>query len=193
MESTGKVRVYIACSLDGFIAGPKGELDWLEQSADKDDDKKSDTQVQAGAVTFEEMLSNTGCMLMGRTTYDTVVGFGPEMWAYGDIPVHVLTHRELPPSKHNAKAVSGSLQDAVQNALAAAKGKDVYVDGGSMIRQALDAGLVDDMIITMIPIVLGKGISLFAGASQRHPLEFYGNFKYNQTVQLHARPIRKQK
>mmetsp|Transcript_10758 Transcript_10758/g.20641 ORF Transcript_10758/g.20641 Transcript_10758/m.20641 type:complete len:249 (-) Transcript_10758:168-914(-) len=223
-NSTGKVRVYIACSLDGFIAGPNGELDWLEQSSsssssgggaggdgggknsssageekqaqrEEKEDKSAEPKASAGAaVTFEQVLAETGCMLMGRSTYDAVVGFDPEMWAYGNLPVHVLTHRKLPPSSnHRVTAVSGSIDDVVRGGLAAAKGKDVYVDGGNLIRQVLDAGLVDDMVVTMVPVILGQGVSLFAGASSQHFLEFYGNVKYQNMVQLHSRPINNKK
>jgi dihydrofolate reductase len=111
---------------------------------------------------------------MGRRTYDVVAAFeGP--WPYGDRPVLVTTRRPLTAVAPTVLAVSGDLHALVARAKAAAAGKDVYVDGGELIRQMLDAGLVDDLTITVIPVILGRGSPLFAGAQRRHTLELLGS------------------
>jgi len=203
----GRVRVYIACSLDGFISGPNNELDWLSDAAEqkapeskdtvstndlpakKDEGQKIDAEDNnSEGIGFEEFLNDVGCLLMGRNTYDVVSGFGPDMWAYGNRPVHVVTHRQISSSKYNVSSVSGDIPQLVSDALKAAGGKDVYVDGGNLIRQVLDAGLLDDIIITMVPRILGQGKSLFSGALKQHPLEFVGHYSYQNSVQIHARP-----
>lgn len=152
-----KTRVFIACSLDGFIAGPNHELDWLPQGSPDIED------------TFSPFFKEVGALLMGRRTYDVVSGFdGP--WPYGQKPVLVATTRPLEPKAPSVRAVSGSVEELVDLARETAAPGDVYLDGGGLIRSALDAGLVDEVTLTVVPVVLGEGVPLFAGASQRHQL-----------------------
>lgn len=157
----GRVRVFIACSLDGFIAGPGGDLSWLPQP---DPDAPPDDADDAGYGAF---MDDVGALLMGRATVDAVIGFGVP-WPYGDKPVLVATRRPLDPPAPTVRVVSGDIDTLLDQALEAAGGKDVYVDGGAMIRQALDAGRVDHLIVSMVPVVLGSGAPLFAGVAQRH-------------------------
>lgn len=159
---TGRVRVFIASSLDGFIAGPDDDLTWLPQPSDGDD------------FGYGAFMQTVGALLMGRKTYDVVAGFSGE-WPYGDHPVLVATHRPLAPKVSSVAAVNGSIDKLVKDALWAAGGKDVYLDGGNLIRQALTAGLVDELIVTLAPIILGAGRPLFAGTPQRIPLQFYAS------------------
>lgn len=150
---SGRVRAFLACSLDGFVAGPDHDLSWLpgpDPDAPEDD---------AGYGAF---MAEVGAMLMGRTTHDVVAGFDVD-WPYGDTPVLVATHRPLTPGAPTVRAVSGDIGALVAEARAAAGGADVYVDGGALVRQALSAGLLDQLILTVIPIALGDGVSLFAG------------------------------
>ena len=152
-----RVRVFIASSLDGFIAGSNDELDWLAASKETED-------------TFAPFLAQVGAMLMGRRTFDVVSSF-KEAWAYGDMPVLVATHRPLEPTLGSVQPIAGTIVEMVEAAKAAAGDKDVYLDGGSLIRSALDAELIDEMTVTLIPMVLGKGLPLFAGTGRRHQLE----------------------
>lgn len=175
-----RVRVFIASSLDGFIAGPDDDLSWLPQDLDE---SKSDP----GAIGYDAFMGDTGALLMGRRTYDVVRGFGGE-WPYGETPVLVATTRELTPVSEHVTAVTGSIQAIVNQALEMAEGKDVYLDGGNLIRQALDANLVDEIILTLAPTILGAGIPLFTGA-QRADLEFDKPRGYaGKMIQLIARP-----
>lgn len=153
----GLVRVFIACSLDGFIAGPGDDLSWLPQPAEL-----------GGDVTgYDSFMRGVGALLLGRRTYTVVRGFGGA-WPYGDRPTLIATHRPLQDAPPTARAVSGEIAELVAGALAAAGGRDVYLDGGDLIRQALDAGLIDDLTVTLVPAVLGSGFPLFAGATRRH-------------------------
>jgi dihydrofolate reductase len=154
----GPVRVFIACSLDGFIAGPDGDLGWLPPpTADED-------------FGYAAHMAGIGAMLMGRATYDTVGEHGWD-WPYGDTPVLVATSRPLEPLAPTVRAVSGSPEELVAAAREAAGEGGVYADGGALIRSLLDAGLVDEMIVTVIPVVLGAGAPLFAGVAERRQLE----------------------
>jgi len=152
-----RIQAFIASSLDGFIAGSNDELDWL-------------SGFDGARDTFTPFFASVGAMLMGRRTFDVVSRFEGE-WPYGETPVLVATSRPLETQRENVNAVSGSIENMVETARRAAGAKSVYIDGGALIRSALDAGLVDDITVTVIPKVLGTGIPLFAGTSQQHDLE----------------------
>ena len=112
--------VYIAMSLDGFIARPDGRLDWLE-APDTDNRTQDD---------FEQFLAGVDAIVMGRNPYDTVLSFG--VWAYGDKPVFVLTHRPLSQPEDpqaSVEAITGE-PAAIIATLAARSLRTLYVDGG---------------------------------------------------------------
>lgn len=173
-----KVRVFIASSLDGFIAGPGDDLSWLPPPGP-----------ESGDGGFGSFLGQIGAILMGRRTYDVIAKFEP--WPYGDRPVLVGTHRELSTPRVTVRAVGGDITDMIREARTAAADRDLYLDGGDLIRQALDAGLIDDIVVTLVPVVLGQGHPLFAGASQRHALELVKcETLPGGLVQLTSRPLR---
>ena len=177
---SGRVRVYIASSLDGFIAGPNDELDWLP-------DPTPDVALPDGVLGFEAFMKDIGAMVMGRNTYDVVRGLSAT-WFYGETPVRVATTRPFATDLPTVRAVRGEIGAVLDEALALAGGKDVYVDGGATIRAALDAGRVDDAVVTVIPVVLGAGKPLFAGA-RRRGMEILSARDYGAgIVQLHLRP-----
>jgi dihydrofolate reductase len=157
-----RTHVFVGASLDGFIAGPNDELDWLGGSEGEAPDS------------FGPFFAQIGAVLMGRRSYDVISGFtGP--WQYGDTPMLIATHRPLTTERASVRAVQGSITELVAQARQTAGERDVYVDGGVLIRSALDAGLVDEITVTVVPMVLGRGIALFAGAAQRHPLQLIGH------------------
>ncbi len=169
MSQRSRVRVYLGCSLDGFIAGPNDDLSWLSEAGDP--------SAPAGdGIAFEAFLDQIGVMLMGRRTYDVVTPF-PE-WPYGALPVHVVTHRPLDAKQPTVRAVSGDIYTLIAEAKAVAGDKDVYVDGGLLVRQALDAGLVDELVLTFLPILLAGGVSLFDGLLQRRKLVFVEHHRF---------------
>lgn len=174
-----RIRVYIACSLDGFIAGLDDDLSWLSGPPDASDATE--------AVTFETFMAEVGVLLMGRRTYDVVRAMDVP-WPYGDIRVLVATHRALPDGPATVRGVSGTMSELVRTARQLAGDRDVYVDGGNLVRQALDAGVVDEVIVTMIPIVLGAGIPLFAGVERRQTFEFVAHHRYHGFLQYIAVP-----
>ena len=128
----GRVRVFIATSLDGFIAGPDHDLSWLPEPRPGED------------FGYEAFMARTGAILMGRSTYEIAAAFDP--WPYGETPVLVATRRELDaPAAPTVEPVSGTPQELVGLAHERAVGRDIYLDGGDLIRQVLDAGLVDEL------------------------------------------------
>ncbi len=191
MNHTGKLRVYIATSLDGFIAGPGDDLSWLSGAEPGETPSAPPApDPDSGALSFADFLAEVGCVLMGRRTFDVVQGFGGE-WFYGELPMLIATTREFACDKPQVRAGGGDIQQLVEQALGLAQGKDVYIDGGNLIRQALDARLIDDLVVTQAPIVLGQGIPLFAGVARRHRFETLGHYSFpGGMVQWHLRAAR---
>jgi len=187
--ATGRVRIYIATSLDGFIAGPGDDLSWLpgsdEMSAGLED------ATRGGELTYEAFMADVGALLMGRRTYDVVRGFDVP-WPFKDHPVLVATRRPLDPgAPATVRAVAGDIRDMVSLALETAGRRDVYLDGGRLIRQAAEADLIDDLTVTVAPVALGEGLPLFAGLSRRYPLEILSHHSSpGGMVQLRMRPRR---
>ena len=154
----GPIRVFIASSLDGFIAGEHDDLSWLP------------TPVEGGEdYGFGEHMAATAAILMGRGTYDVASAFEGE-WPYGDTPVFVATNRPLDGAPETVRVVSGDAVDLVAAVQAEVGDGGIYVDGGNLIRQLLDAGLIDELTVTVVPVILGKGAPLFAGSAVRHGL-----------------------
>lgn len=179
-----RVRVYIASSLDGFIAGPEDDLSWLTGP----DAVNPGGGTDPGALTFDGFISEVGAVLMGRGTFDVVRGL--DWWGYGERPVLVATHRALDPgARGKVRAVSGTIREMVTLAKDVAGGKDVYIDGGALIRQAVDADLVDEITVTLAPIALGAGHPLFAGIRKPYPIRIIGHHTFEGgMVQLRAIP-----
>lgn len=171
----GSVRVFIACSLDGFIAGPDDDLSWLPQGQGDDHG-------------FSAFLGGISALLMGSSTYRVIAGFAGE-WPFGERPVFVATTRPLEPAAPTVRAVAGTPRELLA-AVREITGGDVYLDGGNLIRQFLDEGLVDQLIVTVVPVVLGDGAPLFAGARKRRRLELTGvRESSGGLVQLEYRPL----
>lgn len=172
------VRVFIASSLDGFIAGPDNDMSWLGSPGPDED------------YGFTAFMAATGALLMGRTTYDWVSEHADE-WPYGDTPVLVATSRPLTKPRAGVSAVAGTPAELVAAARAVAGGKAVYADGGTVIRSLLDAGLIDDVTVTVIPAILGAGTPLFAGVTTRRVLELRSAVTFaDGLVQLrYGRPV----
>lgn len=147
----GKNFVFIAKSLDGYIAGKKGELDWLQAIPNPENS-------DLGYVKFMERVD---ALLMGRTTFETVCGFEGE-WPYSKHVFVLSTTLKSLPEEYAEKAtlVKGTLSEVV--ASIHEKGyKNLYIDGGATIHSFLTEDLIDELIISTIPILLGGGIPLF--------------------------------
>ena len=165
--SPSRVRVYLGCSLDGCIAGPDHDISFLTEHA-----PPPDAPASTEGLGFEEFLGQVGALLMGRRTYQVLLDY--DAWYYGDCPVLVATHHPLPPAPGGgtAWAVQGPIAELIAQAKTTAKGKDVYIDGGDLVRQGLDAGLVDELCLTFLPVILGRGIRLWEGLQNRTDLRF---------------------
>ena len=146
-----KCSVFIAASLDGFIARPNGDLDWLPGAESDIPDEDHG---------YDEFMKDIDVLIMGRGTFEKVLTFGG--WHYRK-PVMVLSSRviEIPPElPKSVEAMSGSPTEIVAR-LDARGLKHAYIDGGVTITRFLEAGLIQQMIITRIPVLIGRGIPLF--------------------------------
>lgn len=143
-----KVILYCAISLDGFIAREDGSIDWLSIVENTNDDH--------GYKAFYQQI---GVTLMGRNTYEQVLGF-PGQFPYSETVNYVFSHHKQP-SNDLVHFISDQVEEFVKR-LKEQPGKDIWLIGGAELSTALlNAGLIDEIILSIIPMVLGKGISLF--------------------------------
>ena len=158
-----KGHVFIATSVDGYIATRNGNIDWLT----------SQPTIDGEDFGFADFLKTMDVMIMGRNTFNVVVGFGKEAWAYADLPVVVWTRNmdNVPrpawlPSSVSIQSAS-SPKELLEQLLKVNEGyKRAYIDGGKTVQSFLNAGLIDEMTITKIPLVLGDGIPLFSPSDE---------------------------
>lgn len=146
-----RASVYIATSLDGFIAREDGGLDWLPGA---------DGGGAGEDYGYQAFMASVDVIVMGRRTYEQVLTFGD--WPY-QVPVAVLSSRPLEVPAALAKAVewmSGSPGEIVER-LARRGAEHLYVDGGVTIQRFLRAGLIQRLIVTRIPVLIGSGVPLF--------------------------------
>src|SRR4051795_4794759 len=151
------VTIHMAASLDGFIARKDGRVDWLETS----DEFAGGETVEPGAV--EAFLKTIDCYVMGSRTYETALGFEAKGfgWAYGDKPTFVLTRRELPRTRNTVEFYSGDLTEFVNGRLRPSFRSIWFVGGGAVSGECLRLGLVDEVRYSILPILIGEGITFF--------------------------------
>ena len=147
-----KASVFIGTSVDGFIARTDGALDFLPPGGGEEHG-------------YEAFMASVDALVIGRKTYETVLAF--DTWPYGDKPVFVLSTRPLAPAPTGAvvERMTGPPAHVVSQ-LAARGIQHAYVDGGITIQGFLQAGLIQRLIITRVPVLIGTGIPLF-GATPR--------------------------
>ena len=154
------VQYYAAASLDGYIARPDGSIDWLQgYGADAD---LGDGPMADGSM--DEFYGGVGALVMGSATYEWILEHA-KAWPY-DLPTWVFTTRELPqPPGAEVSFASGDAAAVRNQAMEAAGGKDVWlVGGGNLASDWADQGLIDQVIVTAVPVFIGEGLPFFARA-----------------------------
>lgn len=144
-----KASVYIGASVDGFIARANGDLDWLPENPEPHG--------------YDEFIATVDTIVIGRKTFETVLGFGASQWPYGEKRVVVLSSSPIDFSGVAGGVVEqmgGSPADVVAQ-LAATGAQHAYIDGGITIQRFLREGLIQRLIITRVPVLIGDGIPLF--------------------------------
>lgn len=150
---TIKTSVFVGMSLDGFIARLDGSFDFLDGGGGD------------GPHGFEEFMASVDALVMGRNTYEVVLGLGG--WFYGEKPVYVLSSKPLQPAPDGAvvERLSGEPAE-ILSTLEERGHNHLYVDGGYTVQRFLDAGLIDRLILNRLPVLIGTGISLFGPVSK---------------------------
>jgi dihydrofolate reductase len=156
-NTDSRVTIHMAASLDGFIARKDGRVDWLETS---DEFAGGDTLDPAF---IEAFLKSIDCYVMGSRTYQTALSFEAKGmgWSYGDKPVFVLTSRKLPRTRDTVEFHSGDLARFVNDRLRSTFRSIWFVGGGVVSGECLRLGLADEVRYSILPIVIGDGISFF--------------------------------
>lgn len=165
------MSVFVGTSLDGFIARKDDTFDFLHSAEGSE-----------GPLGFAEFWKSVDAVLIGRKTYEVVLGH--EKWFYGKTPVFVLSTRGLAPAPKGAvvEHMKGEPREIAMQ-LARRKFRHIYVDGGITLQAFLRAGLVDRVIVTRVPLLIGDGISLFGPVSRDIQLEHVGTRSFGGAVQ----------
>jgi dihydrofolate reductase len=159
-----RASVFVGTSVDGFIARPDGMFDFLP----------ADGGEPHG---YEEFMATVDALVMGRNTYEVVLAF--DGWPYGKKPVFVLSTRPLAPAPAGAvvEHLSGDPADIVSQ-LSARGIQHIYVDGGDTIQRFIRASLIQRLIITRVPVLIGTGIPLFGAVPRDIPLKHIATRQY---------------
>lgn len=154
-----KCSVFIATSVDAYIADKNGGVDWLHTAGDPNADMGNNADMG-----FARYLSSVDCMVMGRKCMDMIASMNltPEQWPYGSIKVVVLSHTlKQPPKslKDKVEMYGGDITDLVAQ-LEQQGFNHAYIDGGATITSFLNQKLINEITITQAPVLLGQGIPL---------------------------------
>ncbi len=181
-NADSRVTVHMAMSLDGFIARKDGSVDWMETS----DEFADGHAVDPGFV--EAFLKTIDCYVMGSRTYETALRFERQGlgWSYGDKPVFVLTTRGLPRTRDSVEFYSGNLARFVNGRLRPAFRNIWFVGGGMVSGECIRLGLADEVSCSILPILIGDGISFFERLDRDVALHLVEVRAYQSgTVELH--------
>lgn len=169
-----KIILYVASSLDGFIAGRNGDISWLDAY-----------QVEGEDYGYSEFLKTIDVIVMGSKTYEQVLSFGS--WPYEGFKTYVMTKRQLKSvDKVEVDFYSGDLDSFVAGIKRESR-KNIWLVGGASLAQSfLERGFIDEIVISIIPVILGDGISLFGHMQRDFRLELIRSGSYNNgIVKLH--------
>lgn len=169
-----KISLFIAMSLDGYIADSKGSVDWLKGQGN--DNENIDV--------YSEFVKNIDTILMGWNTYHQIVTeLSPKEWLYKDFTTYVITHNEQT-SSEKIRFVNIDPVYLTKN-LKEKNGKDIWICGGAnLIQQLVNEDLIDYYYITVVPTLLGVGIRLFENTKQEIQLRLLNTQSYNGMTDL---------
>ncbi|MCC5654548.1 dihydrofolate reductase family protein [Nostoc sp. XA013] len=161
-----KVTLYIAASLDGYIARSDGEIDWL-----------SPLDIEGEDYGYTAFYESIDAIVLGSNTYE--VGLGFDEWPYPEKKSFVFTQRNLQSDREDVVFVSDPVEPALANIEAQGYKNIWLVGGGALINSFLQHSLIDEYIISIIPIILGGGIQLFPPPSPEEKLELINSKQYS--------------
>ncbi|HEY4282460.1 MAG TPA: dihydrofolate reductase family protein [Chthoniobacterales bacterium] len=148
------VTLHMVSSLDGFIASKDNNVSWMETKS------VYESGVSISQEEIAAFLKTIDCYVLGSRTYEHAMELG---WPYGDTPAIVVTGRQFPPARKSVEFYSGDLKTLVDQKLAP-RFKNIWLVGGAVLCQRfLELGLVDNITLTIAPVLLGEGLRLFSG------------------------------
>jgi dihydrofolate reductase len=164
-------QYYSAASLDGYIASADDTLDWLMGY----EGTYSGPNVEPREGSYERFYDDVGALVMGSVTYEFVLALG-RGWPYEGKPTWVLSSRELPrPEGADVRTVAAAVSELHEEMTAAAGERNLWVvGGGNVASQFADEGLLDEVIVTVVPVVLGNGKPLFDRPVPGGPMQLTG-------------------
>lgn len=165
-----KIKLYIAASIDGYIAGNDGDLDWLTEYP-------INSETNYG---YDDFYKSVDTVIMGGRTYRDILNMDV-VWPYKDKITYVITHNPIE-SKGNIRFISDNIIETILQ-LQKDEGKDIWlVGGGKLITILLNQEMIDEMIITTIPVIIGSGVSLFPPTPKESQWELANSESYKNGV-----------
>ena len=168
-----KVILYIASSLDGFVARKNGDIDWLPESG------------KSGYAGFYQTVNT---VIMGRTTYEQVLTFGE--YPYKNKKSYIFTRKTAASTKNENVEFVSDIDTFVADILCKSKENTWLVGGSQIISSFANRGLIDELVILVIPVILGEGIPLFYDIHKEFKLKLIKNTSYDRLVELHYQVLK---
>jgi dihydrofolate reductase len=167
-----KIKLFIACSLDGYIAKEDGSVNWLPENTDSG---------------YDQFYSSIDTVLMGQKTYEQILTFGK--YPYKDKISYVFSRN--PNQKKDENVEFTSEVEEFTKKLVSSSGKDIWLVGGSEIASTfVNLKFVGELILSVIPVVLGKGIPLFQNIKEKIKLELIKTTEYPELIELRYKVLK---
>lgn len=169
-----KVKLFIAMSVDGYIADKNRGVAFLQGHED----------CLESESTYSEFIKNIDTVLMGWNTYNQIITeLSPDNWVYDNLLTYVFTHREQQDSD-KIIFTSDNLEELIKK-LKGVEGKDIWICGGAdLVQQAISSDVIDEYLISIVPTILGNGIKLFSQNDAEHKLKLINTITNNGIVEL---------
>jgi len=169
-----KVTLFIAMSLDGYIADKNGSVNWLDGQSESEET----------IDTYSIFIKDVDTVVMGWNTYHQIVTeLSPTKWVYADLTSYVITHREMASTNEIIFTQKGACD--IVNKLKQERGKNIWICGGAdIIQQLIKEDLIDEYYISVIPTILGSGIRLFETTPKEIKLKLVHTQTYNGITEL---------
>lgn len=162
-SAASRITLHMVSSLDGYIAKNDGTVSWMDTS--------DSYEHGVDGEDAESFMNSIDCFVMGSRTYEHALELSRDFgWPYGDIPTFVLTRRNLPAGRDSIEFCSGDLVDLVNDRLRPGYGNIWLVGGAALAGEFLRLKLVDDIRVTIIPVLLGEGMPFFERIEQEQLL-----------------------